>query len=221
MKNIPSLKKEFKRRQLKTYAYCVNCKTLYLDDVQIMGSIVCPKCPGWAVYRGITQKEVETGQYKQKYFLSANKPLITAPKIRLDNSNVSSTNEDDLRYLLSKAEKIIENLSSEAWGALAWLHGTVQLSDSARSYKAQKLEDVLQESQSFNKLLNTYHESKTVGSHNTTPPERYSMCEDQTAQIDCRLVDCKFHQGTSCTHISPVITLNQGCKFICWTHAAT
>jgi hypothetical protein len=36
-------------------------------------------------------------------------------------------------------------LVDEAWGALAWLEGTVELSDKARAFKAKKLREVLEE----------------------------------------------------------------------------
>lgn len=38
--------------------------------------------------------------------------------------------------------------------------------------------------------------------------ERYPMCEDQPAQIDCRNIDCKFHQNAACTNVSPALTLS-------------
>lgn len=39
-------------------------------------------------------------------------------------------------------------------------------------------------------------------------PERYSMCEDQPAQIDCRNTVCKWHVNAACTNVSPAITLS-------------
>jgi len=46
----------------------------------------------------------------------------------------------------------------------------------------------------------------------------YPMCEDQPAQIDCRLIDCRFHKDASCSNVSPAITLNIHEKFVCWSH---
>lgn len=37
--------------------------------------------------------------------------------------------------------------------------------------------------------------------------ERYNMCKDQPAQIDCRNIACKFHINAACTNVSPAITL--------------
>lgn len=39
---------------------------------------------------------------------------------------------------------------------------------------------------------------------------RYPMTYDQPCQIDCRVISCKFYQGTgSCNNISPAITLSK------------
>ncbi|MFA5153711.1 MAG: hypothetical protein WC554_14215 [Clostridia bacterium] len=48
--------------------------------------------------------------------------------------------------------------------------------------------------------------------------ERYEMCKDQNAQIDCRN-ECCFHHDKfgHCLNISPAITLNQNGKFRCWS----
>lgn len=43
------------------------------------------------------------------------------------------------------------------------------------------------------------------------------MCEDQPAQIDCRLGDCKYHKDAKCTNVSPAITLNPNGAFVCWS----
>lgn len=48
-------------------------------------------------------------------------------------------------------------------------------------------------------------------------PDRYPMGDEQPAQIDCRLTDCRFHKHDGCTNISPAITLNENDKFICWS----
>jgi hypothetical protein len=48
--------------------------------------------------------------------------------------------------------------------------------------------------------------------------ERYRMCEDQLAQIDCRNTKCKFcGYGGYCTNVSPALTLNPDGTFICWS----
>lgn len=51
----------------------------------------------------------------------------------------------------------------------------------------------------------------------TTSEERYQLCEDQLAQIDCRIAACRFHLSGMCINVSPAITLNEGGKFICWS----
>ncbi len=49
--------------------------------------------------------------------------------------------------------------------------------------------------------------------------ERYPMCADQDAQIDCRITGCEFYkEGGNCSNISPAITLNESGKFACWSH---
>lgn len=56
----PSLSKEIEKQRLQTYAFCDNCKTMYLDDVP--GSfypINCPKCPNVALQRGLRRSEVK------------------------------------------------------------------------------------------------------------------------------------------------------------------
>lgn len=48
--------------------------------------------------------------------------------------------------------------------------------------------------------------------------ERYPMCEDQPAQIDCRVTDCIFYKGAgTCSNVSPAITLNPDGRFVCWS----
>lgn len=47
---------------------------------------------------------------------------------------------------------------------------------------------------------------------------RYPMTYDQPCQIDCRVISCKFYQGSGvCNNISPAITLNENGKFVCWS----
>jgi len=58
------------------------------------------------------------------------------------------------------------------------------------------------------------------------PPssDRYPMCADQPAQIDCRRSHCRFHDGAGkCTNSSPAITLNgpptmNNEKGVCWSY---
>ncbi len=47
--------------------------------------------------------------------------------------------------------------------------------------------------------------------------KKYPMCKDQSAQIDCRLTDCRFHRETACRNPSPAITLNPDQAFYCWS----
>lgn len=47
---------------------------------------------------------------------------------------------------------------------------------------------------------------------------RYTMCKDQTAQIDCRNTKCKLYKGAGkCSNILPTITLNEDKTFVCWS----
>ena len=48
--------------------------------------------------------------------------------------------------------------------------------------------------------------------------ERYAMCHDQKAQIDCRKDDCPHYDRGNCLNISPAITLNANKTFVCWTY---
>ena len=48
--------------------------------------------------------------------------------------------------------------------------------------------------------------------------DRYPMCKDQPAQIDCRETDCRYHVGCNCTNTSPAITIGNG-MFHCWSKA--
>ncbi len=47
--------------------------------------------------------------------------------------------------------------------------------------------------------------------------ERYPMCKDQKAQIDCRVHNCFYNHGAKCNNESPAITLNLGRHFNCWS----
>lgn len=48
--------------------------------------------------------------------------------------------------------------------------------------------------------------------------ERYNMSNDQNAQIDCRITNCKFYKGSgTCSNISPALTLNENKTFVCWS----
>jgi hypothetical protein len=46
-------------------------------------------------------------------------------------------------------EEVLRNLADEAWGALGWLDGTVQLSSRARNYKIAKLRIALMEADDY------------------------------------------------------------------------
>jgi len=44
------------------------------------------------------------------------------------------------------------------------------------------------------------------------------MCQDQPAQIDCRVEFCAFYSGGGqCSNVSPAITLNPGGGYVCWS----
>jgi hypothetical protein len=47
--------------------------------------------------------------------------------------------------------------------------------------------------------------------------DRYPLCKDQLAQIDCRKTECPFHEDGKCNNSSPAITLHHIGKFICWS----
>lgn len=64
--NILSLADEIRERVPKRYAHCFFCKILYFDDVPLWGSVCCPKCQAWAVTRGITQEQVDAGEYDRR-----------------------------------------------------------------------------------------------------------------------------------------------------------
>jgi hypothetical protein len=44
---------------------------------------------------------------------------------------------------MSTVEEVLRRLIEEGYGALAWLDGSVQLSDRARAYKVKKLREAL------------------------------------------------------------------------------
>lgn len=47
--------------------------------------------------------------------------------------------------------------------------------------------------------------------------DRYPMCKDQPAQIDCRAIKCKKHGKGVCHDISPALTLNPDKSYVCWS----
>jgi hypothetical protein len=52
-----------------------------------------------------------------------------------------------------------------------------------------------------------------------THNKRHSMCEDQIAQIDCRVEKCNHNAGRGfCLNISPAITFNADGSFRCWSY---
>lgn len=49
-------------------------------------------------------------------------------------------------------------------------------------------------------------------------PERYPMCQDQPAQIDCRVEECAYYRGSlKCANTSPAITLSAWGGYVCWS----
>jgi hypothetical protein len=49
--------------------------------------------------------------------------------------------------------------------------------------------------------------------------DKYPMCKDQLAQINCRVQTCKYNTGGgNCSNVSPAITLNNNSnQFVCWS----
>jgi len=49
--------------------------------------------------------------------------------------------------------------------------------------------------------------------------ERYDMCQNQDAQIDCRDINCIYNKngGGHCQNVSPAITINANGTFACWS----
>lgn len=69
---IPLLSEETKQAASKTahYAYCINCKRLYIDDLPMPGTVLCPHCDRYALHRGLTEEEIarrnlEIGSYPE------------------------------------------------------------------------------------------------------------------------------------------------------------
>lgn len=58
---IPLLSEETKQaaNRSATFAYCINCKRLYIDDLPMPGTILCPHCDRYALHRGLTEEEIE------------------------------------------------------------------------------------------------------------------------------------------------------------------
>lgn len=56
---IPLLSTETKQAQWQTFAYCVNCKRIYQDDLPVAGLLMCPHCDKYALYRGLTKEEIK------------------------------------------------------------------------------------------------------------------------------------------------------------------
>lgn len=71
--------------------------------------------------------------------------------------------------------------------------------------------------QLYHLLKFKYNTDWSSNNEGTITNERYPMCKDQPAQIDCRNTDCIFNKNGSCTNESPAITLNKDGKFKCWS----
>jgi hypothetical protein len=53
----------------------------------------------------------------------------------------------------------------------------------------------------------------------STHNKRHPMCEDQLAQIDCRVKTCiHYKEGGDCLNVSPAITLYSDGTFKCWSY---
>jgi len=60
-------------------------------------------------------------------------------------------------------------------------------------------------------------ESETSDAVKDQYKDRYPMCDDQPAQIDCRR-ECRFNSGKGyCENVAPAITLNPDGTAVCWT----
>jgi hypothetical protein len=47
------------------------------------------------------------------------------------------------------------------------------------------------------------------------------MCKPQFAQIDCRIIECVFHDKRgNCTNKAPAITIRANGSFCCWSMLA-
>ena len=57
------------------------------------------------------------------------------------------------------------------------------------------------------------------GEEKAPKSDRYPMCTDQPAQIDCRRAACQYHGvGDGCTNSSPAITLKEDSYHVtCWS----
>lgn len=73
----------------------------------------------------------------------------------------------------------------------------------------QILRDYVQSPPEFNRGRNKSEPTET--------DDRYNMCSDQPAQIDCRNSDCTFYKSGACINVSPAITLNPDKTFVCWS----
>lgn len=47
-------------------------------------------------------------------------------------------------------------------------------------------------------------------------PDKYPICKQQPAEIDCRVTDCIYHAG-ACKNLAPTITLHKDKEFHCWS----
>jgi len=75
--------------------------------------------------------------------------------------------------------------------------------------------------EAVNELLGDVERVKVAAKEFQVKKEKYQMCKEQPAQIDCRQMNCIWHKaGGHCTNISPAITLNGNDTYVCWTHAA-
>jgi hypothetical protein len=61
---------------------------------------------------------------------------------------------------------------------------------------------------------------RAQGATPDTEGERYPMCKDQPAQLDCRMTTCRYHRAGQCVNISPAITLQPEGYFYCWSMEA-
>lgn len=53
---IPLLSKSYKAGG--TFAHCPICNGVWVDDLPLYGSVLCPNCPGYAVIRGLTENDI-------------------------------------------------------------------------------------------------------------------------------------------------------------------
>ena len=70
----------------------------------------------------------------------------------------------------------------------------------------------------YNQLVTQEMDKDSVLNKKKLQTDRYPMTKDQPAQIDCRVLECKFNAGSGkCSNVSPAITLNDNNKFVCWS----